>query len=94
MLDFYLIEDTTPKSQHTASGQDYLGGLEYGAFEALQVAKIIEEHLDYFKDFRWTTEQVVGKWKLLAKSMQKDHPLTQILKKAADRNSGIIAYAD
>ncbi len=94
MLDFYLIKDITPKSNHGASEADYLGGIEYNEFEQLQNENIIEEDLDYYQDFRWTTEQVMAKSEILDKAKAKTYKLTEILRKAKEQNCGVIAYCD
>jgi len=89
-----LIHDTQPKPNHGPSNLDYLGGIEYQEFEKLQDGKIIEAHLDYYKDFRWTSEQVVSKLELLRKENAKRYSLKDILEKAKERESGVIAYGD
>jgi hypothetical protein len=94
MLDFYLIKDTTPKPNHRMPDRDYLGGIDYGEFEQLQEEKIIEGHLDYFKDFRWTSEQVAAKSELLGRAKSKGYKLAEILGKAKAQNCGVIAYCD
>lgn len=94
MLDFYLIKDTTSKPNNGTSDLDYLGGIDYDEFEQLQDEKVIEGHLDYYKDFRWTSEQVATKSEALAKSKAKGYKLAEILTKAREQNCGVIAYCD
>ena len=94
MLDFYFIEDDA--SRHTKlSKNEYLGGIDYPEFDELQNKKVIEAHLDFYKDFRWTNEQVKSKLNLLlADPNSNDYKLTGMLKKAAELNYGIIANSD
>jgi hypothetical protein len=94
MLDFYLIKDTTSKPNNGPSDLDYLGGIDYDEFEKLQDEKIIEGHLDYYKDFRWTSEQVAVKSKILEQTSAKNYKLQGILRKAKQQDCGIIAYCD
>lgn len=94
MLDFFLIPDTSSARNIASSDLDYLGGIEYEEFELLQELKIIENHLDYYKDFRWTSDQVSSKLKLLAKLSDRKFRLAEILRKAQSAEVGVIAYGD
>ena len=94
MLDFYHTEDDTPR-HNKLSKDEFLGGIDYAEFDELQNKRIIEAHLDFYKDFRWTNEQVNSKLKLLlADPNGRDYKLTGILKKATELNRGIIANSD
>lgn len=94
MLDFYLIKNTVSKPIHGTSELDYLGWIDYDEFEQLQDEKIIEEHLDYYKDFRWTSEQVASKTTRLEALKAKGYRIVEILNKARHQNCGVIAYSD
>jgi hypothetical protein len=94
MLDFYLIKDATQISKHSVSHLDYLGGIDYNEFEELQNEKVIEDDLDYFQDFRWTSEQVTAKLVILERGSRVNYKMADILNKAKDQDSGVIAYCD
>lgn len=94
MLDFYLLEGDI-LTHNKLSRKELLGQLDYSEFEELQQKKIIESHLDFYKDFRWTNEQVNKKLDILmADTNSWDYKLTHILKKASSANGGLIANAD
>lgn len=76
------------------SQHDYLGGIDYTEFEQLQDEQIIEEDLDYYDAFRWTSEQVAAKSELLNKAKAKGYKLTEILSKAKEQDSGVVAFCD
>jgi hypothetical protein len=94
MLDFYLIADISSKRNPASSDPDFLDGIDYEEFEELRELKIIEDHLDYYKDFRWTSDQVSSKLKLLDNLTGKKFRLAEILKKAKLAQVGIIAFGD
>lgn len=94
MLDFYLVKDATLDLDHGLSEFDYLGGIDYNEFSLLQEQQIIDLDLNYFNDFRWTTEQAIAKLNLLEKVNANQYFLTDILRKAKERNCGVIAYSD
>lgn len=94
MLHFYLIKDATPASAHGMLPADFLGGIDYSEFEQLQDDNIIENHLDFFKDFRWTSEQVATKLAMLTEAKSKEYRLYDILRRAKEQDCGLIAYCD
>ena len=94
MLDFYLV-DGDVLSHHKLSKNESLGSIDYAEFDELQKKKIIEPHLDYYKDFRWTNEQVNSKLKgLMTDPHFNDYKLSKILTTASELKAGIIANAD
>lgn len=97
MLDFYLIKDSTSLPNHGANSIDFLEGIDHSEFEDLQNRNIIDKHLDYYKDFRWYQDQVLKKLENLKDIPSFDKAeikLLEILSKAKETNSGIIAYCD
>jgi hypothetical protein len=94
MLDFYLIKDATHTSNYNVSHLDYLGGIDYNEFEELQNEKVIEDDLNYFQDFRWTSEQVTAKLIILERASRDNYKMAEILNKAKDQDSGVIAFCD
>ncbi len=104
MLDFYLIQDTETKPNGGPNLLTYVGGLEYDDFEYLQKINIIEAWLDFYKDFRWTYEQVNEKYHKLSSQVIKKFDnqkhkssmskMFQILERAVNKQMGIIAYCD
>ena len=94
MLDFYLVENDILTHNKIAKNER-LGSMDFAEFEELQKKKIIQSHLDYYKDFRWTNEQVNNMLKsLVTDPNYRDYKLTAILEKAATHNSGLLANAD
>jgi hypothetical protein len=103
MLYFYLIKDDSP-SPKTSAGLKLAGRLSEQAFEDLQSQHIIESQFDYYRDFRWSSQQVRQKINalkrrlaLLQNQSNKDNSeviLLTILEAAAGKQSGLIAYAD
>lgn len=65
MLDFYYIEDE--KSKPDSLGElDFAGELDDKTFHNLQKKGIIDEHFDYYSDFRWSVsilKQIRGRIK-------------------------------
>ena len=66
MLDFYSIMDEHPNNA-ASKKLTYLGGIEEEEFEAAQEAGIVENHLNYYRDFRWSSELVKRKLDVIAK---------------------------
>lgn len=94
MLDFYLVEGDV-LSHHKLFKKERLGAIDYAEFDELQKKMIIEPHLDYYTDFRWTNEQVNSKLKALMTDPHfRDYKLTKVLVKASELKGGIIANAD
>ena len=97
MLDFYLIKDSTSISNHGAHVIDFLGGINDSDFEHLQNINVIESHLDYYKDFRWSNEQVLRKnaqLNTISSLNDAERKMLDILNKAKETNNGLIAYCD
>ena len=94
MLDFYTIRDDQATSARGLN-LELVGGIEYEEFAAAQDAGVIELHLDYYGDFRWSNELVRRKLTLLAKLNSKvfEH-LIPILKQAKTAECGVIARGD
>ncbi|GAA4041963.1 hypothetical protein GCM10022409_29970 [Hymenobacter glaciei] len=93
MLDFSLITDNQPNN--STAKLKYIGGIEWEEFEEAQVAKVIEGHLDYYGDFRWSNELVKRKISQLEELNRASlSNLTDILKHANAAGCGIMAYGD
>jgi hypothetical protein len=94
MLDFYTIRDDQAASARGLK-LALVGGIEYEEFIAAQDAGVIEPHLDYYENFRWSSELALRKLALLVKlnSKQFEH-LTAVLKQAKATESGLIARGD
>ncbi|RSK33067.1 hypothetical protein [Hymenobacter metallilatus] len=93
MLDFYFIADEKPSNYSPAL--EYAGGIENREFEQAQQARVIEDYLIFFDDFRWSNAQVHQKLLQLhsIKSEQVD-ALRKILQRAAQLHYGVIAFGD
>lgn len=99
MLDFYLIKDEQKKPNAPEKlGLVYIGGLEAPTFENLQNKGLIDQQFDYYSDFRWKTERIHHIQQNIAqKRLQADTDvikLTQLLAMAAEKQCGLIAFAD
>ena len=100
MLDFYLLKDHLPKPK-SFSTKEHVGGLEYDEFENLKKLGIIEQHLDYYADFRWGLQDVERKLKMISE-VAKDKrdieieikEIQDILILAFNSNSGLLAIGD
>jgi hypothetical protein len=99
MLDFYLIfDDETKPSYPEQIGLEYAGGISFNAFENIKNIGVIDNHYDYYSDFRWNSmiiKQISEKIK--QKNMKNNTHvkfLIEILDKAILNNSGLIAYCD
>ena len=94
MLDFHTIRDDQAASAHGLS-LVLVGGIEYEEVIAAQEAGVIEPHLDYYGDFRWSSELINRKLALLEKLNNKQfEELVSILKQAKAAESGVIAQGD
>ncbi|MGY3087066.1 hypothetical protein ACVWYF_000092 [Hymenobacter sp. UYAg731] len=94
MLDFYLIKDEEPNS-YSFTQEEYAGGIRMLEFEQAQYARIIEPHLDFFKDFRWSSEQAKQKLQhVQATKSEQFAALQKILQRAIEMNCGVMAVAD
>ena len=97
MLDFYLLSDveTEPKIEEL-DNLDYAGGLEFDTYNRLVGKGIIDSSFDYYSDFRWGNqliEQIASK----ANNFTGDsdvNKLIEIIKKAINREIGLIAFGD
>lgn len=94
MLDFYLIVDEQP-NDYPLTKTVYAGGIKMLEFEQAQYAHIIESHLDFFKDFRWSSAEVRKKLVQVQNTKSEQFAaLQKILQLAATTNCGVIAFAD
>lgn len=92
MLDFCFIPDE--KNMHTP-GLAYAGGIEYEEFEEARKLKIIEHHLDYYRKFRWTSQNIQHKYVRLTPALTAAIPnLASILKQALAAECGLVAFGD
>ena len=96
-MDFYLLDDYAPRP-HPSKLKQHVGRLEYEEFEALQKFDLIEKHLDYYQDLRWSFQDVEQK---LRKAIELDKSqcteidkFKEILSLARQNRSGLIAYGD
>ncbi|RYD79924.1 MAG: hypothetical protein EOP53_08850 [Sphingobacteriales bacterium] len=102
-MDFYIIEDSQPKPNPTKIHElEYLGKLSDEEFYYLQNQKIIEDRFDYYKDLRWSKNQVKEYndrlFKLISSKIENNNVKVEnfykMLKQAYNFGSGIIGYAD
>jgi hypothetical protein len=92
MLDFFFIRDEQSRNSNQINAA---GGIDYEEFEKAQELKVIESHLDYYGDFRWSTLNVVQKRALLVPSVEVAIPsLASILKQAFAGECGLVAFGD
>ena len=98
MLDFYLINDEQTKPSYPEEASlEYVSGLNSKTFETLKEKGIIDSRFDYYSDFRWNMHLVEQISIKVAENRSSDSDckkLTQILEKALESKSGIIAYCD
>jgi hypothetical protein len=100
MLNFYLLDDSQPRSKQPGQNLVHLGGIEAQTFYQMQAEGVIEAQLDYYADFRWSNE-VVARMRLLLHSKQKSiafelgvSTFASILQEAVNVKSGVIAFGD
>lgn len=92
MLDFFFIRDEQPKGSDQVNSA---GGIDYEEFIKAQDLKIIENHLDYYGDFRWKSQAVKHKHALLNPTITIALPhLAAILRQSFAVESGLIAFGD
>ncbi|MGI4883366.1 MAG: hypothetical protein ACRYFR_00205 [Janthinobacterium lividum] len=92
MLDFSFIADEQPMH---ARNLNYAGGIEWEEFEKAQELKLIENHLDYYGKFRWTSQNVQQKRNMLTPTIESAIPnLVPVLKQAFVAGCGLIAFGD
>lgn len=98
MLDFYFIPDDQPFREEDARTLERAGGIEMDMFDRLQRKGIIDQRFAYYDDFRWEStlvkqlhEQVCSA-KFAADTDAKH--LLQILDRAMERGSGLMALCD
>ncbi len=99
MLDFYLIQDDQPKPDYPEQANlEFVGGLDYKTFENLQNKGVIGSQYNYYSDFRWGTKMIEQQsTNVNLGEFKKDtdlEKLIDILEKAKNKNSGLIAYCD
>jgi hypothetical protein len=97
MLDFYIISDSEEKPKPDKIDQlDYAGGLESDIFDRLVRKGIIDSRFDFYSDFRWGN-QLVRQIDSKTKEYSNDSDikaLKNIVDKAVNSESGLIAFAD
>lgn len=96
MLDFYLIKEEQPKPDYPEQVDlDFVGGIDYKTYERLINKDIIDNRFDYYSDFRWNVQMIN---QIMDKKGEQQDPdfekLNNILRKAIESNSGLIAYCD
>ena len=99
MLDFHLIQDFESIGAHSAEVYNHVGGMDYSEFAFWKESGILEEDLDFFSNFRLTSEQVsekLDKAMLIVanNNLPTTHQFIAILNNAKTKSSGLIAYAD
>lgn len=91
-MDLYLIEDSQPKPLKVSS-LTLLGRIKDDEFILLQKLSIIESRYDYYKDLRWSREQVQDIYQL-AFTVSTPFKFKAMLLVAIREQMGIIGYAD
>ncbi|GAB5564132.1 MAG: hypothetical protein Wins2KO_11950 [Winogradskyella sp.] len=96
MLDFYLINDEQSKPNYPEQlNLEFVSGNDYEAYERLLTKGVIDQRFDFYSDFRWSSHMIK---KLFNKTKEKQDSdftiLNNILRKAMDKNSGLVAYSD
>ncbi len=96
MLEFYLIKDEQKKPDYPEQENlEFVNGIDYNTYERLINKGLIDKRFDYYSDFRWNSlmiKQIMNKG---AEKQDSDiAKLNDILRKAIEKNSGLIAYCD
>jgi len=99
-MDLYLIEDSQSRLSKVDS-KNYLGKIQDDEFQLLKELSIIEDRYDYYKDLRWSRDQVKDKYERLSKLVLSDRRLasntsnfSEYLVLAWKEQMGIIGYSD
>ena len=97
MMDFYIINDDKPRPK-SITGLEFAGSLNELLFEDLQNENIIENHFDYYKDFRLTGNIVKIKLEIINSKQLNDNfaasKFKEILEKAVKQSYGLLASCD
>lgn len=98
MLDFYFIPDNQPKPDYPDGDLAFAGGLDDRVFSNLQKKGIIDEHFDYYSDFRWN-ESILKQIRnrIDEKQIPADTDILKLLHlidAALGKKVGLIAYGD
>ncbi len=92
MLDFSFVSDE--QSMHARS-LSYAGGIEEEEFERARKLRLVENHLDYYGKFRWSSQQVQQKRTMLTPVVEAAIlNLASILKQAFVANNELVAFGD
>lgn len=96
MLDFYLIKDEQKKPDYPEQENlEFVSGIDYNTYERLINKGVIDKRFDYYSDFRWNSQMIK---QMMNKEVEKLNPdiakLNDILRKAIEKNSGLIAFCD
>ena len=96
MLDFYLIKDEQKKPDYPEQENlEFVSGIDYETYERLIIKGMIDKRFDYYSDFRWNNQMVKQIMNKKGKERNSDfEKLSDILKKAIEKNCGLIAYCD
>lgn len=71
------------------------GGIRLTEFEKAQESKIIESHLDFYGNFRWSSLNIRQKRAMLTPAVEAEIPnLASILKQAFAADCGLVAFGD
>ncbi len=90
MLEFYFTRNEQPSANEQIGAA---GEIDYDEFDEAQKLKIIENGLDYFDIFRWTSQQVQQKRAMLTPTIELAIPnLASILKQAFGTSCALVAY--
>ena len=96
-MDFYIINDDKPRPK-SITGLEFAGSLNELLFEDLQNENIIENHFDYYKDFRLTGNIVKIKLEIINSKQLNDNfaasKFKEILEKAVKQSYGLLASCD
>ncbi|GAA3972890.1 hypothetical protein [Hymenobacter antarcticus] len=96
MMDLHLMPDQQDDNSEAYDWKSaYLGGIGLQEFHDAQEGNILAHELDYYEDFRWSSEFVK---KILSELIDANNHsffnLIKILERAAKLDCGVYAVAD
>ena len=92
MLELYFTRDEQPSNNEQIGAA---GEIDYEEFDEAQKLEVIESDLDYFDNFRWTSQQVQQKRAMLTPAIGAAIPtLAAILKQAFGTGCALVAFGD
>lgn len=97
MLDFYYINDGQQTLDDDNGKLEFAGSLNADVFHNLKKKGVIDQHFNYYSDFRWSEtllKQMHQNIKLKYKADGDIHLLFQLVDSAVERKTGLVAFGD